>query len=164
MHLNMLSVKWQPFYLSLNEADLPYAKTQPSIYRSLNSLALRRCSFKYQISNFQNHIKDRYRYHELFLRYCPEVNAERHHWWSINIGSCNGLVSSGNKLLPEPVLTHIYVIMYGLDVVCKMATFLSGLHVLIMRWIYPRLEHSHQFITLPCTSQKPPMIWHQWSP
>ena len=27
----------------------------------------------------------------------------------VNIGSGNGLVSSGNKPLPEPVLTQIYV-------------------------------------------------------
>ena len=29
------------------------------------------------------------------------------HWWSVNIGSGNGLVPSGNKPLPEPVLTKI---------------------------------------------------------
>ena len=30
-------------------------------------------------------------------------------WWKVNIGSGNGLVPSGNKPLPEPVLTQIYV-------------------------------------------------------
>ena len=29
------------------------------------------------------------------------------HWWSVNIGSGNGLVPSGNKPLPEPMLTQI---------------------------------------------------------
>ena len=28
-------------------------------------------------------------------------------WWSDNIGSGNGLVASGNKPLPEPMLTQI---------------------------------------------------------
>ena len=28
------------------------------------------------------------------------------HWWSVNIGSCNGLVPPGNKLLPEPILSQ----------------------------------------------------------
>ena len=32
--------------------------------------------------------------------------------WLVNIGSANGLVLSGNKPLPEPVLTQIYV-SYG---------------------------------------------------
>ena len=30
------------------------------------------------------------------------------HWWKVNAGSGNGLVSSGNKPLPEPMLTQIY--------------------------------------------------------
>ena len=29
------------------------------------------------------------------------------HWWSVNIGSGNGLVPSGNKPLPKPMLTQI---------------------------------------------------------
>ena len=33
-------------------------------------------------------------------------------WWSVNIGSGNGLVPSGNKLLPEPMLTQIYVAIW----------------------------------------------------
>ena len=33
-------------------------------------------------------------------------------WWSVNIGSGNGLVLSGNKPLPEPVLTEISVAMW----------------------------------------------------
>ena len=31
------------------------------------------------------------------------------HWWWVNIGSGNGLVQSGNKPLPEPKLTPIYI-------------------------------------------------------
>ena len=34
------------------------------------------------------------------------------HWSSVNIGSGNGLVPSGNKPLPEPMLTHIFVAIW----------------------------------------------------
>ena len=34
------------------------------------------------------------------------MNATGLHWWSVNIGSGNGLVPSGNKPLPEPMLTQ----------------------------------------------------------
>ena len=37
------------------------------------------------------------------------VNATRLRWWLVNTGSGNGLVPSGNKTLPEPILTRSYV-------------------------------------------------------
>ena len=37
------------------------------------------------------------------------LNATRPHWWVVNIGPGNGLVLSGNKPLPEPMLTQIVV-------------------------------------------------------
>ena len=36
-----------------------------------------------------------------------KLNVTRPYWWSVNIGSGNGLVPSGNKPLPEPMLTQI---------------------------------------------------------
>ena len=33
-----------------------------------------------------------------------EVEAMEHLWWQITVGSGNGLVPSGNKLLAEPML------------------------------------------------------------
>ena len=33
------------------------------------------------------------------------MNATWPYWWLVNIGSDGGLVSSGNKPLPKPVLT-----------------------------------------------------------
>ena len=36
---------------------------------------------------------------------CYQVNAKTPHWSLVNIGSGNGLVPSGNKPLPEPMLT-----------------------------------------------------------
>ena len=56
------------------------------------------------ISNFHTQIKDKYLEH--FLWNCPQVNAIRLHWWLVNIGSGNGLVSSGNNPLPEQMLSH----------------------------------------------------------
>ena len=38
---------------------------------------------------------------------CPDMNVTELHWWSLNIGSGNGLVPPGNKPLPEPMLTQI---------------------------------------------------------
>ena len=38
---------------------------------------------------------------------CPNMNVTELHWWSVNIDSGNGLVSSGNKPLPEPMLTDL---------------------------------------------------------
>ena len=34
------------------------------------------------------------------------------HWWSVNIGPGNGLVQSGNKPSPEPMLTQISVAIW----------------------------------------------------
>ena len=36
-------------------------------------------------------------------------NVTGFHWGSVNIGSGNGLVPSGNKPLPEPILTQNFV-------------------------------------------------------
>ena len=58
------------------------------------------------IINFQAHIKARNAQHSLWN--CLLVNATRPRWWLINTGSCNGLVLSGTKPLPEPMLTRIY--------------------------------------------------------
>ena len=38
------------------------------------------------------------------LWYCPNMNVSWLHWWSVIIGSGNGLVPSGNKPLPESIL------------------------------------------------------------
>ena len=34
----------------------------------------------------------------------PQVNATEPHWWYVNIGSGNDVVSPGNKPLPDPAL------------------------------------------------------------
>ena len=39
------------------------------------------------------------------------MSVVRPSWWLVNIGSGNGLVPSGNKPLPEPMLTQIDVVI-----------------------------------------------------
>ena len=46
------------------------------------------------------------------LSICPRVNITRHCWWLVCIGSGNGLVPTGNKPLPEPMLTQNYVAIW----------------------------------------------------
>ena len=65
---------------------------------------------KYQNSNVQVHIKGRYLEHLLWN--CLQLNATRPHWWLVNTGSGDGLVPSGNKPLPETMLTQIYVTIW----------------------------------------------------
>ena len=43
----------------------------------------------------------------------PEINVIGPCWWTVNFGSGNGLMPSGNKPLSEPVLTQLRVAIYG---------------------------------------------------
>ena len=52
------------------------------------------------VSNFQTQMNDRYLEHLL-----PQYLSNLVHQRLVNIGSGNGLVPSGNKSLPEPMLT-----------------------------------------------------------
>ena len=61
-------------------------------------------------SNFQSHIKDRYLEHFLW-NYHP-VDAIKPHWLLVNIASDDSLVLSGNKPLPEPMLTQTCVTLW----------------------------------------------------
>ena len=45
-------------------------------------------------------------------RNCSQLNSAEHLSWWVKISSGNGLVPSGNKPLPEPMLTHIYVAIW----------------------------------------------------
>ena len=80
---------------------IPFELTE----RGFNSLAPARCgrNLKLSISNqFQGEIC------WVFLRDRPQVSTTRPHYW-IYSASGTGLMSSGNKALPEPVLAQIYV-------------------------------------------------------
>ena len=60
-------------------------------------------------NNFQTHVKDRYLEH--FMLNCPEKST-RPALIIVNIGSDNGVIPSGNKPVPEPVLTRIYAALW----------------------------------------------------
>ena len=83
--------------------------------------------------------------------------------WQINIGSGNGLVPSGNKPLPEPLLIQIYITIW-----CHNATV--SLSVLIKIWICthlptccssPTLAHWSPSLLLPIWNKSHcQRLWH----
>ena len=76
------------------------------IVSSINQLAPKRsdCNIKFAIFKLRTK-KD-------ISSNSSKMNATRPHWWSVNLGSGNGLVPSGNKPLPEPMLTKFYDIIW----------------------------------------------------
>ena len=68
-------------------------------YIRLNSLVA--------INNFQANFSDWWLMN--LLRKVPRKNATGTYWWQVNIASGNGLVSSGNRSLPEAMLDQKYV-------------------------------------------------------
>ena len=90
-------IKAEPDVLHVCDND-----TSKSTWLWFNSLAPGRFE-----RNFHANFSDQW------LRYlmwnCPQMNFTGLHWWSVNIGSGNGLVLSGSKPLPEPMLTQISV-------------------------------------------------------
>ena len=56
-------------------------------------------------------MKDRL-HREGFLWNWPQVNATRPYWSLVKFGSGNGMVLAGNKPLPQPMLTQIFVTMW----------------------------------------------------
>ena len=74
-------------------------------YCTWHSLATGRCYYNLELVIF----KLISRYIVYFLWNCTHVNATRPHWRLVNVGSGNGLVLSGNKPLPDPTLTRVYV-------------------------------------------------------
>ena len=62
---------------------------------------------QFQIGKLQTHFTAKYL--KYFLWNCYQVYATTPRWSLVNIGSGNGLVPSGNKPLPELMLTQIYV-------------------------------------------------------
>ena len=70
------------------------------------------------------------------------MNATRPYWWKVNIGSGNGLVPSGNKPLPEPMLTQIYVANHATRpqrvkiYMNKVVFFIPGVMTGICLWMF----------------------------
>ena len=65
---------------------------------------------KIKISDFQGKISDWWLGHPVSS--CPHMNGNGPYRWKVNTGSGNGLVASGNKLLPEPMLIQIYIAIW----------------------------------------------------
>ena len=70
-----------------------------------SSLAPGKFEWNFRYVNFPKDFSDWWLRHLLWN--CPDMNVNWLHWWSVNIGSGNGLVPSGNKPLPESMLTQI---------------------------------------------------------
>ena len=70
-----------------------------------NSLAPGKFEWNFRYVIFQMDFSD-WRLRHLLWN-CPNIHVTGLHWWSVNVGSGNGLVPSGNKPLPEPMLTQI---------------------------------------------------------
>ena len=79
-----------------------------SVYSWINSLTPRICRCNLNLVIFKLLSRILSISSETALR----VNETRPHRWLVNIGSGNGLVLSGNKPLPEPVLTQSDVIIW----------------------------------------------------
>ena len=85
--------------------DSLYIETAPCT--SINLLIPGRFENNSKKWNFQTQFFNWY--FEQFPWNCSQKTPTEPLWWLVNIGSGNGLVPSGNKPLPEPMLTQIYV-------------------------------------------------------
>ena len=97
----------QPWDKKWNKQDNYFQKM---LNRWINSLAPGKFEWHFLLCNFQTDFSD-WRLRHL-LRNCPDMKVTGLHWWSVNIGSGNGLVPSGTKPLPEPVLTQISIAIW----------------------------------------------------
>ena len=102
----------------------------------------------------------------LRLLNCPNMNVTGHRWWSVNIGSVNGLVQSGNKPLPEPVRNHIFVAIWYQCIWQHSATISgskSSLQFLYSEPFHPLMLRRE--IETKHTYGKTPFHWSlQWCP
>ena len=84
-------------------------------------------------------------YLQIFLWWCPQMNATGPCWWSVNIGSGSGLVPSGNKPLPEPELNKTSTAIWrhwallrcdnsGFDIFSTTFRGLEPLLLLLLKW------------------------------
>ena len=74
-----------------------------------NSLAPGRCCCNRKLINFK--VISSIDLEHILCNYL-QVNATRPHLWLVKLGSDNGLVPSGNKPLPEPMLTQFFVAIW----------------------------------------------------
>ena len=93
-------------YVTTGLIDLIFAERTPWI----NSLALGKLEWNFKYVIFK------WIFSDWWLRYLLwnflNMNVTGLHWWSVKIGSGNGLTPSGTKPLPEPMLTQIFVAIW----------------------------------------------------
>ena len=121
IRLKMSSAKRRPFCLGLNVLKDPLKSSLPNgcWATHLNNLVTpERSEIIYKfifLSRFQNwYLDHRFTYWDIGLRWMPQ-NSSAEILMLIRImkiGSENGLVLAGNKLLSELILTQIYVIIW----------------------------------------------------
>ena len=110
------------------------------------------------MSKFQTHFNDKYL--KYFLCNCYQVNDTTTHWSLVNIGSGNGLVPSGNKPLPEPVLTQISATIWrhrapkGLSNYGLMSSKYYDQETVCTHWTY-FIRWTHAGINLLCHERHP---------
>ena len=75
----------------------------------LNSLSPGRCGCDLKCLNFKHNLSINIQVTiTLEQEHMPGMKAREPHWWEVTTGLGNGMVTSGNKPLPEPVLTKIH--------------------------------------------------------
>ena len=89
-------------------------KKYSRVWDTFNSLALGGCNLELAILKIISRIDS--------LSLCPVVNGTIPHRWLISIGSGNGLVPSGNKSLPESMLTQTSLLDMYVAIWCHQAT------------------------------------------
>ena len=100
------SLKWWDFLLG----GRPFPILSPDIRNAkimINQIYFRIIFIVYRSMTFSD-----WRLRHLLWK-CPNINVTGLHWWSVDIGSGNGLVPLANKPLPEPMLTQISVAIWG---------------------------------------------------
>ena len=81
-----------------------FTHTISNLNLHFNSLAPGKLDWNFRYVIFQWNFSDSWFRHLLW--FCPDMNATGLHWWSVTIGSGNGLVSPGYKPLPEPMSSY----------------------------------------------------------
>ena len=118
-----------------------------------HSYSKRTKNFASQVNSWEIWMKSGYVIFQLILvidGWGISEEVTRPHWWVVSFDSCNGLVSSGNKPLPEPILLRS-VSPYG---------------VTRPQWVNSNTRYNQectyrQVISVTCVStDKDPYMWH----
>ena len=113
--LTMMSLSWHGIILTIQPIRRSI-KCNGRVNVIVNDTPLTLWSWKmqlkYWLGHFQTHTNYRCLGHIMWSRL--QIDAAKPHRWFVNISSSDGLMPSGNKPLPEPILIQIYVAMLRL--------------------------------------------------